>query len=216
MKLIICVCLCVCTYLNGDWRSTWCLRWSHISMQHLKVDGRCQVVGHCWHFPQYHLRPWHCLESVLNGLNSQSNVTWLTLEAGACLADVWQLRPDLQQVDWSSRHIKACWARVRGQTLLRGGQHGAQSRELMQQLSVLHYVVLVHIFVNKYIGVLQFHVKLRPISRTTFRHESDSTVLSFVKQYLLAHRITWNIKTTTTTCTTIVVVVVVVVVSDNF
>ena len=49
----------------------------------------------------------------------------------------------------------------------------------MQQFSVLHYVVfyyvvLVHIFVNKvYIAVSQLLVKLRPISRTPFGHESD-------------------------------------------
>ena len=60
--------------------------------------------------------------------------------------------------------------------LSRGGEDGGRStRELMQQFSVLHYVVLVHIFVNKvYIAVLQFLVKLRPISRTPFGHESDS------------------------------------------
>jgi len=59
--------------------------------------------------------------------------------------------------------------------LSRGGEDGDRSRELMQQFSVLHYFVLVHIFVNKaYIAVLQFLVKLRPISRTPFGHESDT------------------------------------------
>ena len=56
----------------------------------------------------------------------------------------------------------------------RGGEDGGRSRELMQQFSVLHYVVLVHNCVNKvYIAVLQLLVKLRPISRTSFGHESD-------------------------------------------
>ena len=46
--------------------------------------------------------------------------------------------------------------------LSRGGEDGGRSRELMQQFSVLHYVVVVHNCVNKvYIAVLQLLVKLR-------------------------------------------------------
>ena len=58
--------------------------------------------------------------------------------------------------------------------LSRGRDDGGRSRELMQQFSDLHYVVVVHNCVNKvYIAVLQLLVKLRPIPRTSFGQKSD-------------------------------------------
>ena len=111
MKLFVRVFVHI-SMVTGDWRDVVC-DGVDSGMQHLTVAGRCQVLdiagiflcicdldiawNRCW-----------------TDINSQSDVTWLTLEAGACMADVWRLRPDLQQVDWSSRHIKACWARARG------------------------------------------------------------------------------------------------------
>ena len=71
--------------------------------------------------------------------------------------------------------MKACWHVLEDRRWSPGGEDGGRSRELRQQFSVLHYVVLVHNFVNKmYITVLQLLVKLRPISSTSFGHESDS------------------------------------------
>ena len=98
-------------------------------------------------------------------INSQSPVTWLILEAGACLADVCVLtfrRSTSRAVIW-----KPVGQVLEDRRLSRGGEDGGRSRELMQQFLFYITSFFVHNFLNKvYIAVLQLLVKLRHHSGT--------------------------------------------------